>query len=53
MTYFLSVHWKSPTEILDDDESAFGGEALPCTDGLMPDPDSDDSSRCYAAVIYV
>jgi hypothetical protein len=53
LTSFLSVHWKSPTEILD--ESTFGVEALPCADGLMPDPDSDDSTRFDTAVsrIYV
>ena len=39
---FFPVHWKSPAEVLD--ESTFGGEALPSVDGLMPDPDSDDST---------
>ncbi len=39
---FFPVHWKSPAEVLD--ESTFGGEALPCADGLMPDPDSNDST---------
>lgn len=38
----LSVHWKSPTEVID---AAPFGDNLPCADGFTHAPDSDDSSR--------